>query len=451
MPEPSHVDCGSGDEAVPGPLGDRQAVRHVIGGIVVPGHGGRGRPREVVVEDPSQRFVAIEVRVDQGLIEASDRPAVHVIVRPVAAVNPHHGCLVPVGLRISGGTPERLRPIGGQPLGVVGLVSVAERVADHVVGQDPGVPGGGQAKQAVGTAGGVVDRLHRPRMPRAGAPDGARVCDHGSMERRANREYLRTVAYADDRFLRDRLSLYDHQQPRLDPVGETIRALGDLAGRLVADVGCGNGAYHAALDRAGASVIAVDLSDGMLRSLAAQPLGRVAADAQALPLAAASVDVALAMHMLYHVPDPPWAVAELARVIRPDGQLVAAVGGGRHLAEAHELWMPLLAEAGLDVTLREFGLVNDRLAPDRLEEILGDHFERVTSRTLTSQVMLQEPGPLLRHAASTSAAKVTDEQGAGMIARLDAAAAAKIRRDGVLRITTEIAWFRATGPTSGAR
>ncbi len=60
--------------------------------------------------------------------------------------------------------------------------------------------------------------------------------------------------------------------------------------------------------------------------------------------------------------------------------------------------------------------------------------------------MLQEPGPLLRHAASTSAAKVTDEQGAGMIARLDAAAAAKIRRDGVLRITTEIAWFRGTGP-----
>jgi SAM-dependent methyltransferase len=152
------------------------------------------------------------------------------------------------------------------------------------------------------------------------------------------------------------------------------------------------------------------------------------------------------MHMLYHVPDPGVAVAELARVLRDEGQLVAAVGGARHLAEANELWMPLLAEAGLDDTLEELGLVNNRLTPCRLREILDHHFVRVTTRLLASQVILRDPAPLLRHAASTSAAQVTEELGVEMMARLDAAAARVIRRHGALRITTEIAWFGATAP-----
>ena len=31
------------------------------------------------------------------------------------------------------------------------------------------------------------------------------------------------------------------------------------------------------------------------------------------------MDVALAMHMLYHVPDVPAAVAELRRIVKPGG------------------------------------------------------------------------------------------------------------------------------------
>jgi SAM-dependent methyltransferase len=266
------------------------------------------------------------------------------------------------------------------------------------------------------------------------------------MELRADREYLRSVAYADDRFLRDRLSLYDHQHPRLDPVGETIRALGDVAGQRVADVGCGNGAYHAALHAARATIIAVDLSLGMLQAVPGQLAGRVAADAQALPLASASVDAALAMHMLYHVPEPTLAVAEFARVLRSGGRLVTAVSGPNHLAEAQELWMPLLVEAGLDHTVRDLGLVNNRLPAVTLREILDGSFDSVTSRTLTSQVILADPGPLVRHAASTAAAQVADDLGAAMNARLRDAAVAVIRRQGVLRITTEIAWFHAVAP-----
>jgi hypothetical protein len=83
------------------------------------------------------------------------------------------------------------------------------------------------------------------------------------------------------------------------------------------------------------------------------------------------------------------------------GKLVAAVSGPQQLVEAADLWVPLLGEAGLDGTL-------------------GD------------------------------AAKVTDELGATMIARLRDAAAEVIRRQGVLRITTEIAWFHARTPLTSA-
>src|SRR5919108_178157 len=61
------------------------------------------------------------------------------------------------------------------------------------------------------------------------------------------------------------------------------------------------------------------------------------ADAQALPFDPDEFDVVVANHMLYHVPDPALAVAELARVLRPGGTLLAATNGHRHLRELGEI------------------------------------------------------------------------------------------------------------------
>jgi SAM-dependent methyltransferase len=79
----------------------------------------------------------------------------------------------------------------------------------------------------------------------------------------------------------------------------------------------------------------------MLRTL--EPLrgsGRltlVQADAQQLPLRAGSVDVGLAMHMLYHVPDIRAAIGELRRVVKPGGTLLASTNSAGTLAEVHRL------------------------------------------------------------------------------------------------------------------
>ncbi len=46
-----------------------------------------------------------------------------------------------------------------------------------------------------------------------------------------------------------------------------------------------------------------------------------AADAAALPFEDESFDGAIAMHMLYHLPDPAMAVADMFRVLKPGGFL----------------------------------------------------------------------------------------------------------------------------------
>jgi ubiquinone/menaquinone biosynthesis C-methylase UbiE len=60
-------------------------------------------------------------------------------------------------------------------------------------------------------------------------------------------------------------------------------------------------------------------------------------DVQALPFPSNYFDVVIANHMLYHVPDLPRGVRELARVLKPGGRLYAATNGSNHLREMHAL------------------------------------------------------------------------------------------------------------------
>lgn len=117
-------------------------------------------------------------------------------------------------------------------------------------------------------------------------------------------------------------------------------------GLLVADVGCGPGAYHSRMAATGCTVVAVDASFGMLREvqrqaqqLQAQQLQfsaeAVQASAEGLPLANNCVDRLMANHMLYHVPDQMAALTEMRRVTKPGGVVMLATNAADANALLH--------------------------------------------------------------------------------------------------------------------
>jgi len=107
--------------------------------------------------------------------------------------------------------------------------------------------------------------------------------------------------------------------------------LGDVMGRRILEVGCGSAPCARYLAREGASVVAFDLSAGML-GYALAAAGRtgievplVQADVCELPFQDASFDLAFsAFGAIPFVADSALALREVARVLRPGGRWVFA-------------------------------------------------------------------------------------------------------------------------------
>src|SRR6266581_1282352 len=87
----------------------------------------------------------------------------------------------------------------------------------------------------------------------------------------------------------------------------------------------------------GVTVIGVDQSERMVELQRSKGIDARVGDVQKLPFADGEFDVALAAWMLYHVPDLDRGLAELARVLRPGGRLVAVTNAEDHLRELWDL------------------------------------------------------------------------------------------------------------------
>lgn len=101
---------------------------------------------------------------------------------------------------------------------------------------------------------------------------------------------------------------------------------------IVADLGCGTGTIAVLLAGEGHRVHGLDVSDRMIA--AAREKARAAGvevelrrgDASAPPYDDGSVDVVLARHLLWALPDPTDALGRWTRLLRPGGRLVLVEG-----------------------------------------------------------------------------------------------------------------------------
>jgi len=98
------------------------------------------------------------------------------------------------------------------------------------------------------------------------------------------------------------------------------------------DIGCGTGFLSLEMAARGHRVTGVDLATSMLVTARrkAREQGRAIrfeeADAESLPFAAHSFDLAISRHVLWTLPHPEAAVDEWIRVLRPGGRLVIIDG-----------------------------------------------------------------------------------------------------------------------------
>lgn len=232
-----------------------------------------------------------------------------------------------------------------------------------------------------------------------------------------DKSYLTTVQYQTGANLAARQSIYAFQQPKTDLVASVLGLAGLAGTETVADIGCGNGIYLAGLARRGHAgrVLGVDLSPGMLAAAkaAAPRAGLTVGDAAALPLADGVADVTLAPHMLYHVPEPRAAVAELRRVTRPGGQLLVVLNGRDHLTELRELIVATAAAADQPTTEivagyeASFGVVTLDAGADLLAEVFGS----VRRHDFTGELLLPDPRPVAGYVASVWARAMPDPDG----------------------------------------
>ena len=187
--------------------------------------------------------------------------------------------------------------------------------------------------------------------------------------------------------------LCDFRVPERDWYASRLDAVGSWpAGGLVLDAGCGPGGYvPGVLERLGdgGTVVGMDLAE--VRARAAQDeagaLG-VTGDVGALPFGDGTFDAAMALHMLYHVPDIATAVRELRRVVRPGGFLMVTTNAGDDEPEIADLFR---RAGGTDD-----GAFGDwRFCIENAEPFLRSAFDRVELHLEESQLVVREVAPVV--------------------------------------------------------
>jgi len=126
------------------------------------------------------------------------------------------------------------------------------------------------------------------------------------------------------------------------PQDVAILALSEVHPQRVLEVGSGKGSLAVRIAQAmRCELVALDSSPAMVAASRSLGVDSMLGDVRDLPFPDDSFDAVIAAWMLYHVSPLHQGLAEVARVLRPGGRLIAITNGRAHL---EELWTAAGAE-----------------------------------------------------------------------------------------------------------
>jgi SAM-dependent methyltransferase len=210
---------------------------------------------------------------------------------------------------------------------------------------------------------------------------------------------------------------------------------------VAADIGAGSGRFLPSLARRAAHVIGLDLSRAMLDEIAAagDTATLVGGDVCDLPLRDGCLDRALAAWMLYHAADPDQACAELRRVLRPGGVLIAVTNASAHCAELDQIYYEA-TERVLGSGRARPHLPTNGFTLDAAAAHLGRHFGSVTIHVRRVRMRLPTPEPVIAYLSSVrsyidSALSADGLSFDDLVPHIAASAARRIENGGAVEVT----------------
>jgi SAM-dependent methyltransferase len=211
--------------------------------------------------------------------------------------------------------------------------------------------------------------------------------------------------YATDASLRIRQDIHEkYTVPRIDHTDWVLRSMSWRGDERVLDVGCGAGNYFQPLKTRWPDInyYGLDISYGMLSKHPADD-AVIQASAEQLPFPTGSVNIIMANHMIYHLPDIDAAILEFRRVLKADGVLMAATNSVQSMPE-------------LQVLLRRAILLLTRTSPAEVHppspghelfalengtRRLSRHFYAVVRHDLPGKLVFTEVEPVMQYLEST--------------------------------------------------
>ncbi len=258
-----------------------------------------------------------------------------------------------------------------------------------------------------------------------------------------DREILVGQAYATPAPLEARRAIYQWQHPARDLPATALSLLQGVTGPVI-DVGCGPGHYWRliARERPDLHVVGLDLSPGM------RP--HAIADAQHLPLPDRAAGAALAMHMLYHVPDIDRAIGEVARVLRDDGIAIIATNGAGHMRQLGQLFADAVRAVRPGAESPVPPPQSGRFRLDNATGMLRRRFAAAEPVVWEAEIRIPGPGPVVGYLDSTRASHAgLLPAGVSWEAAMGAAAALAgqiIDRDGFFAVDSRSGFIVCRGP-----